>query len=257
MRDTKRAGELLGSMEEAVHRLVTDAPGHPWGGGPGHNEARRGEILEAARGLAELAGYTGIALGEGAVILAGDGDERVEGELLGIAGAAWRIRGEPDREAGQDWEGFREEQGAVREAILECHDRIRRATGCGDGDPIVPIGELGNALEAMGVAMFHIGSAFLDYEMIAEWPEDRLVRERFRHAGHNARLAHRVLHHISESGIAYQHEVGLGPEIRKYSRMAKVWLTRARVRAAEAIGEEVPGETDDLHAPELDGRRTE
>ena len=161
MRDTKRAGELLGSMEEAVHRLVTDAPGHPWGGGPGHNEARRGEILEAARGLAELAGYTGIALG-GGVILAGDGDERVEGELLGIAGAAWRIRGEPDREAGQDWEGFREEQGAVREAILECHDRIRRATGCGDGD-----------------------------------------------------------------------------------------------RAAEAIGEEVPGETDDLHAPELDGRRTE
>ena len=257
----ERVHRILHDIGDAAAWIDTTTTGRPYHRPPWHNEEKQGEILIAWEELAYLTGHAGLAHEKGFedigkyVQWEGKPDDAVRDALSRMLEAAEGIQTTPDE--GETREEFAAANEARQEATLESWDSIKRSTGLGDNDPIVPIGEIKNVLEAMGVAMFHIGSATLDYMLVTEWPNGDRVKERFRSGERSARIAHRVLHHISESGIAGEHPLNLGPEFRKYSRMAKIWLTRERAKAARALGRnDIPGETDDLHAAELDGRWT-
>ena len=122
---------------------------------------------------------------------------------------------------------------------------------CQPAEPIIPISGLEDVLQALGVALFHTGAATSQYHLIVEFPDDPQRSDRLEWAEQDAAIAHRVLHHVHEGGIAHQHHLGLGPEFRKYARQAKVWLSQERARAHRALGlEPAPEVTDDLHPPE-------
>ena len=116
------------------------------------------------------------------------------------------------------------------------------------GGPLIPLDRIDNALEAMGVALFHIGSAVLDYSLIQDrhpgGPAQEQLEERYCGAETDARIAHSVLH-LVYTRLADEHPLGLGPEIRKYCRQAHTWLTRERRKAAEALGMDPPPEKDE------------
>ncbi len=118
--------------------------------------------------------------------------------------------------------------------------------------PIVPFHSLDDPLQAMGVALFHIGSAVLDYLLIRESiPGGVDPRERYANAENDARVAHRILHQV-HSQLSNHHPT-LSPEIRKYCRMANVLLTEQRREAAIALGIDPPPQcTDDLQHEEID-----
>ena len=116
------------------------------------------------------------------------------------------------------------------------------------GGPLIPLDRMDNALEAMGVALFHIGSAVLDYSLIQDrhpgGPNQEQLEERYCRAETDARIAHSVLH-LVHSKLADRHPLGMGPEMRKYCRKAHTWLTQERRKAAEAIGITPPPREDD------------
>ena len=136
--------------------------------------------------------------------------------------------------------------------------------------PIVHPSQLrDDPLRAMGAALFHIGMAGVQYSLIAgeagrETNSPTSPEQRFTWAEADARQAHQILHHVSESGIAYRHE--LGPEIRKAARIANLILTQERQAAATALGitppprasdyvqsnelDRLPGELDDRQEPQ-------
>ena len=116
------------------------------------------------------------------------------------------------------------------------------------GGPLIPLDRIGDPFTAMGVAMFHIGSAALDYSLIQDrhsgGPTQEQLEERYCGAETDARIAHSALH-LVYSELADRHPLGLGPEIRKYCRQAHTWLTRERRKAAEALGMNPPPEEDE------------
>ena len=256
----ERIRELLGTIREEAGTINTTPAGHGPSQSRLNNEERQGGILLAWEELAHLTGHTGLAGEKGFENVNrhpgwdGDPDVLVRKALKSMLKAADDLTTGPDDEAGETRDEFATRTALRQEEIRDALECIRRSTGLGDPDPIVPLGELGNVLEAMGVALFHVGSATLDYEMISDRPREASVRERFRSGEESARIAHRVLHHINESSFTYLHPLRLGPEFRKYARMTKFWLTTERAKAAAAMGlEGIPEPTDDLHAAELDG----
>ena len=116
------------------------------------------------------------------------------------------------------------------------------------GGPLIPLDRMDNALEAMGVALFHIGSAALDYSLIMDrhpgGATQEQLEERYCNAENNARIAHSVLH-LVYSELADRHPLNLAPEMRKYCRKAHTWLTQERRKAAEAIGITPPPQEDE------------
>ena len=101
--------------------------------------------------------------------------------------------------------------------------------------------------------MCHIGPATLQYGLIQDLPRRCGNAERYLRAENDARIAHAVLHR-TYTYLASSHP--RGPEIRKYCRLANLWLTRDRSRAARALGIDPPPEpSDDLQHGELDWDR--
>ena len=122
--------------------------------------------------------------------------------------------------------------------------------------PVVPLHQLRDPFQAMGTAMFHIGSATLQYGLIQDSPSpcsggcENL--ERYLQAENDARIAHAVLHRTYTS-LATGHPCG--PEIRKRCRQANLWLTRERSQAARALAIDPPPDpSGDLQHGELDWR---
>ena len=119
------------------------------------------------------------------------------------------------------------------------------------GGPLIPLDRMDNALEAMGVALFHIGSATLDYSLIQDrhpgGPTQEQLEERYCGAETDARIAHSVLH-LVYSELADRHPLGLGQEMRKSCRRAHTWLTQERKKAAEMIGITPPPREDESPA---------
>ena len=121
--------------------------------------------------------------------------------------------------------------------------------------PIIPLHRLQDPIHAMGVAMFHAGSATLQYGLIQDHPGSESGGcsnlERYCWAENDARIAHTVLRRVYLQ-LAGAHPCG--PEIRKHCRKANVWLTRERSLAAQSLGIHPPPEaSDDLYYRELDG----
>ena len=129
--------------------------------------------------------------------------------------------------------------------------------------PFVPLHQLRDPLQAMGVAMCHISSATLQYGLIQGIQELHGLQdlhgpcsggcenpERYLQAENDARIAHAVLHRTYTS-LATGHP--RGPEIRRHCREANLWLTWERSRAARALGIDPPPEiSGDLQHGELD-----
>ena len=123
--------------------------------------------------------------------------------------------------------------------------------------PVVPLHQLRDPLQAMGAAMCHIGSATLQYGLIQDLHDpsgpcspggDNV--ERYLQAENDARIAHAILHRTYTS-LATDNPRGRG--IRKHCRQANLWLTWERSRAARALGIDPPPEpSDDLQHGELD-----
>ena len=126
--------------------------------------------------------------------------------------------------------------------------------------PVVPLHQLRDPLQAMGIAMCHIVSATLEYGLIQGIQEIQGPcsggcenPERYLQAENDARIAHAVLHRTYTS-LATGHP--RGPEIRRHCREANLWLTWERSRAARALGIDPPPEpNDDLQHGELDWDR--
>ena len=123
--------------------------------------------------------------------------------------------------------------------------------------PVVPLHQLRDPLQAMGIAMRHICSATLQYGLIQglhdpsgeREPEGGNV-ERYLRAENDARIAHAILHRTYTS-LATGNPRGHG--IRKHCRQANLWLTWERSRAARALGIDLPPEpSDDLQHGDLD-----
>ncbi len=127
-------------------------------------------------------------------------------------------------------------------------------TALQNSQPIVPFHRLNDPLQAMGVALFHVGAAALQYAIIRDNPSPESGgcsnAERYCWAENDARIAHAVLHRV-HSSLAATHPCG--PEIRKSCRQANMWLTRERSRAARTLGIDPPPEpSDDLMHGEMD-----
>ena len=126
--------------------------------------------------------------------------------------------------------------------------------------PVVPLHQLRDPFQAMGTAMCHIGSATLQYGLIQDFHDlyGPCSREsgnvdRYLRAENDARIAHAILHR-TYTYLASSHP--RGPEIRKHCRLANLWLTRDRSRAARALGIDPPPEpSDDLQHGEMDWDR--
>ena len=109
---------------------------------------------------------------------------------------------------------------------------------------------------ALGAALFHIGMASGQYGIITDQAgrdtgSPTSLEQRFTWAEADARKAHQMLHHVSESGIAYRHE--LGPELRKAARAANFLLTQERQAAAALLGITPPPQaTDHIQSDQLD-----
>ena len=119
--------------------------------------------------------------------------------------------------------------------------------------PVIPLHQLRDPFQAMGTAMCHIGSATLQYGLIQDLPSRCGNAERYLRAENDARIAHAILHR-TYTYLASSHP--RGPEIRKHCRLANLWLTRDRSRAARALGIDPPPEpSDDLQHGEMDWDR--
>ena len=154
----------------------------------------------------------------------------------------------------------RNSDGAQQKMETQAHDRTQWwiETQARSGGPVIPLARMDDALTAMGAAMFHIGSAALDYSRIQEqYPgggNREQMEKRYCRAENNARIAHSVLH-LVYTRLADEHPLGLGPEIRKYCREAHTWLTRERREAAEALGiDPAPEEDESIAFDALDHR---
>ena len=116
-----------------------------------------------------------------------------------------------------------------------------------------------NHFEAMGIALFHMGSAVLDYKLVAtgvplinfgETPEQ--LTERYLWAEASARSAQAFLYRATQLGYQDE-EYRLGPEVKKYCRQAKTWLTQKRQEAAIKMGIDPPPMVDeDVLTDQLD-----
>ena len=123
--------------------------------------------------------------------------------------------------------------------------------------PVVPLHQLRDPLQAMGIAMCHIGSASLQYGLIQGLhdlygPSSMGISnvEQYLRAENDARIAHAVLHRTYTS-LATGHPRSGG--IRKHCRQANLWLTWERSRAALALGIDPPPEpSGDVQHGELD-----
>ena len=119
--------------------------------------------------------------------------------------------------------------------------------------PVIPLHQLRDPFQAMGTAMCHIGSATLQYGLIQDLPSRCGNAERYLRAENDARIAHAILHR-TYTYLTSSHP--RGPEIRKHCRLANLWLTRDRSRAARALGIDPPPEpSDDLQHGEMDWDR--
>ena len=114
---------------------------------------------------------------------------------------------------------------------------------------------------AMGMALFHMGSAVLDYDLIingvplrkyGETIED--LTRRYLWAETSARSAQVLLNRAVE--LAYENKkFDLAPEVKKYCRMSKIWLTTKRQEAAVKIGIDPPPRIEeDVLTDQLDYR---
>ncbi len=111
--------------------------------------------------------------------------------------------------------------------------------------PVIPIHQITEAYQGLGVALFHIGSAVLDYGIIEDLLLHREPKElllRYLWAENNARIAHTVLNRVSHQLADH---TDLGPEIRKYARQAHIWLTTQRTMAAQALGIDPPPQVEE------------
>lgn len=102
--------------------------------------------------------------------------------------------------------------------------------------PIVPFHQITDPYQAMGLALFHIGGAVIQYGLIQEFSDadqDEVLLKRYFWAENEARIAH-VLTFMASGDLAF--ETDLGPEIRKNTRTAHFWLTTERQKAAIALG---------------------
>ena len=120
--------------------------------------------------------------------------------------------------------------------------------------PIVPFHRMDDLLQAMGVALTHIGAAVLQYASIREssgaFSGGCANVERYCRAEVDARLAHAILHRV-HTKLAPRLPFGL--EMQKHCRQAKLWLTRERSLAARELGiDPPPRASNDLCHAELD-----
>ena len=110
--------------------------------------------------------------------------------------------------------------------------------------PVIHPGRMRNAFQAMAVALFHAGSAVLQYSLIINQdsgqPErHEILRDRYMDAECEARAAHRLLHLVATE-LVDRHPSGLGPEMRKYCRQAHTRMTYKRSQAAALPGIDSP-----------------
>ena len=116
-------------------------------------------------------------------------------------------------------------------------------------EPLIHPGQLEDPIVAMGVALFHLSAACMEYHCILEegQGEDRDERTR-RHlwAEPHARTAHLALHRVHEE-LAQLHP--RRHEIQCNCHMARLMLGRMRRDAAAALGIQPP---PDLAGPGLE-----
>ena len=124
---------------------------------------------------------------------------------------------------------------------------------------LAPRHQVTNHFEAMGMALFHMGSAALQYCLIADNTPPREhgdtregLIQRYLWAEADARTAQVLLNHAVELG--YEDRVyNMGPEIKKHCRMAKIMLTEKRHEAARNLGIDPPPRVDeDVLTDQLD-----
>ena len=124
---------------------------------------------------------------------------------------------------------------------------------------IAPPNSIHDHFRSMGMALFHIGSATLQYELIKDgFPIRKFgntreeLTQRYLSAEVDARSAQVLLYHAVELGYEDE-EFKLGPEVKKYCRMAKIWLTEKRQEAAIKMGIDPPPMIDeDVQTDQLD-----
>ena len=124
---------------------------------------------------------------------------------------------------------------------------------------LAPPSRIHNHFEAMGMALFHMGSTVLDYDLIitgiplrdfGESPKQ--LTERYLWAEASARSAQAFLYRATQLGYQDE-EYQLGPEVKKYCRQAKTWLTQKRQEAAIKMGIDPPPMVDeDVLTDQLD-----
>ena len=125
--------------------------------------------------------------------------------------------------------------------------------------PVETVGREGDAFRAMGIALYHIGAATLQFKMVQENPGPTSGgcrnADRCLWAEAHARTAHSLLHRI-QAQLSQNEE--MGPEIRKSCRMANVLLTQERAAAAVALGIQPPPRvSDDINHEEIDRHHRE
>ena len=180
---------------------IGNAPGHPGSPTPvGYDETQQGLILQAWEKLALLTGNHDLA--------------RKNVFEIPRPGHAQHRRAQHRRA---------QHRRAPNAAWIE----LQR------NQPVVPPHQLRDSLQAMGAAMFHIGSATLQYGLIQGIPSRCGNAERYLRAENDARIAHAILHRTYTS-LATGHP--RSPEIRKHCRQANLWLTRDRSRGGPGPG---------------------
>ena len=121
-------------------------------------------------------------------------------------------------------------------------------------EPLIHPGQLEDPVAAMGVALFHLSAACMEYLCILEEGQEQdqdQGKRRYLWAEPQARTVHLVLHRVHEE-LADQHP--RRHEIQRNCQMARLMLGRMRRDAAAALGIRPPPDPEGggLEQPRID-----